>query len=320
MSWQAALASPVFLTFFWICTGLLAAGGIALAVMRFGLRKDPGHAWQSFQGWLMMVPLFLGAVFLGRTTTIVFFAVVAMLGFKEFARSTGLYRDWWMTIAVYLGIVACALTTLCEDPIEDRPGWLNMYMALPAWVVPLILVVPILRNRSKGQLQTIALAIIGFLYIGWMFGHLALLTNSRNAYGYVMYLVVAVEANDIAAYTCGKLFGKSGRHPLRSNISPNKTLEGCLGAVLVSTALPFAFQFALPDFNSRELLLTGLIIGIGGQLGDLSISLIKRDLGIKDMGALIPGHGGVMDRIDSLIFVSPLFFHMMNYFHGLYKV
>ena len=77
-------------------------------------------------------------------------------------------------------------------------------------------------------------------------------------------------------------------------------------------------RFTFPHFGVSECLLAGLIVGIGGQLGDLAISVIKRDLGIKDMGATIPGHGGILDRIDSIIYVAPLFFHMVRYFHDLY--
>jgi phosphatidate cytidylyltransferase len=124
-----------------------------------------------------------------------------------------------------------------------------------------------------------------------------------------------VELNDVAAFVCGKLLG---RHQLRSNISPKKTWEGALGALTVSLALPWALWFTFPHFRPVDLVGVGLIVGIGGQLGDLAISVIKRDLGIKDMGASIPGHGGILDRIDSVIYVAPLFFHYTRYFHDLY--
>jgi phosphatidate cytidylyltransferase len=148
-----------------------------------------------------------------------------------------------------------------------------------------------------------------------MFGHVIFLANSTYAYGYLMYLLFAVEVNDVAAYTCGKAFGK---HPLRSEISPKKTWEGAIGAWAVSMALPWALHFSFPHFGALECILTGLIVGIGGQLGDLSISVIKRDLQIKDMGALMSGHGGILDRLDSLIYVAPLFFHMVRFFHDIY--
>jgi phosphatidate cytidylyltransferase len=86
----------------------------------------------------------------------------------------------------------------------------------------------------------------------------------------------------------------------------------------VSLALPWALHFTFPHFEARDLIVIGLIVGIGGQLGDLAISVIKRDLGVKDMGAIIPGHGGILDRSDSLIYVAPLFLHYTRYFHDLY--
>jgi phosphatidate cytidylyltransferase len=247
---------------------------------------------------------------------IIFFCVVAAFGFKEYARATGLYRDWWMTMVVYLGITAVGITSLMRQPQGAEPGegWYGLFIALPMYAVALIFFVPIARNLVTGQLQRVSLAIVGFIYIGWMFGHLAFLANATNAYGYLLYITFATEISDVAAFTFGKLFGK---HPLRSNISPKKTWEGAIGALAVSVILPWVLHFSFAHFGTTQLILTGLIVGLGGQLGDLSISIIKRDLGIKDMGAGIPGHGGILDRIDSLIYVAPLFFHMTGYFYGL---
>jgi phosphatidate cytidylyltransferase len=218
-----------------------------------------------------------------------------------------------MTGAVYAGIIAVGVTCLVRQPhgVEPGEGWYGLFIALPVYAVALIMLIPILRNRVRGQLQCVSLAIVGFVYLGWMFGHLLFLANARNAYGYLLYVLFATELNDVAAFTFGKLFGK---HPLRSLISPKKTWEGALGALAFSMVLPWLLRFSLPEFGPLQLVLTGLIIGIGGQLGDLTISVIKRDIGIKDMGAGIPGHGGILDRIDSLIYVAPLFFHLAGYF------
>jgi phosphatidate cytidylyltransferase len=317
MSPSAALQSEVFRIYAALTIGLLIVGGLLIAVLRWGLHRNVGHAWQSYSSWLVMAPAVLLGIFAGRAPAIVLITLLAVFAFKEYARATGLYRDWLMTGVVYAGIVATGVVSMMEDPSypsEHRAGWYGMFAALPAFVTTIILLIPILRNRAEGQLQVIALALLGYLYIGWMFGHLAFLANARNAYGYLLYLIFAVEINDVAAYVFGKLFG---RHPLRSNISPKKTWEGSLGALAVSMALPWLLWFSFPHFTARELILTGLIVGITGQLGDLSMSVIKRDLGIKDMGVLIKGHGGILDRIDSLIYATPLFFHMAGYFYDL---
>jgi phosphatidate cytidylyltransferase len=315
MSPKAALASEVFQFYGVLAAGILIVAGAVLAALHWGWRRDVDHAWRAYRGWLIMVPLMLGCVFLGRVATIVFLTLVAMVGFKEFARATGLYGDWVMTGAVYLGIVALGITCLVNDPTSGQAGWYGLFMALPVYVIAAILVIPIVRNQPQGQLQMIALAIVGFVYFGWMFGHLAFLANSKHAYAYLLYLLFAVELNDVAAFTCGRFFG---RHALRSNISPKKTWEGSLGALTVSLVLPWLLWFTFPHFRPIDCVLVGLIVGIGGQLGDLAISVIKRDVGVKDMGALIPGHGGILDRIDSLIYVSPLFLHVVRYFHDLY--
>lgn len=314
MSPSAAIASPVFRFYAALALGLIVLAGVILAILRWGLSKNVDHAWQSYRGWLLMMPPVFVAFFLGRVAVIVFFTAVAIFAFKEFARATGLYRDWWMTGGVYLGIIGVGLAALVHDPRLHVAGWYGLFMALPVYVIAAILLLPILRNRSQGQLQLLALSILGFTYFGWMFGHLTFLANAREAYSYLLYLLFAVELNDVAAFVCGRLFG---RHQLRSEISPKKTWEGSLGALAVSLLFPWAVWFTFPQLRPGELILAGLIVGIGGQLGDLAISVIKRDVGIKDMGAVIPGHGGVLDRIDSLIYVAPLFFHMVRWFHDL---
>jgi phosphatidate cytidylyltransferase len=316
MSPEAALHDPVFRFYVEMVSIILILAGIILGILRWGLRKNVASIWTTYCSWLIMVPLIIGLIWAGRVPTIIGFTILGIFGFKEYARATGLYQDWWMTGAVYLGIIAAGITSLVQQPqgLEPGTGWYGLFIALPAYATALILLIPIVRNRVRGQLQSMSLAILGFIYIGWMFGHLAFLANTTNAYGYLLYVVFATEISDVSAFTFGKLFGK---HPLRNNISPKKTWEGALGAFAVSMALPWALRISFPHFGTLQLVLTGLIVGVGGQLGDLSISVIKRDVGIKDMGAKIPGHGGILDRIDSLVFVGPLFFHMVRYFYGL---
>ena len=305
----------VFRVYAELLIGVLVAAAAVLLFFGRVLHRDVRSVWVTYRSWLVMILCALAAVELGRVAVITLMTLMAAVGFKEFARATGLYRDWWMTGAVYLAIVAVAIVAIVPDPNNGRLGWYGLFMTMPAYAVALLIAIPILRNRPQGQLQAMALAIVGFIYIGWMFMHLALLADRANPYGYLLYLVFAVEINDVAAFTFGRLLGKSGRHPFRSGISPKRSWEGAIGAFVVSMALPWALRFSFPQFGTLQLILTGLIVGIGGQFGDLAISVIKRDVGVKDMGALIPGHGGMLDRIDSLIYTAPLFMHMVDYFY-----
>ncbi|HUE74237.1 MAG TPA: phosphatidate cytidylyltransferase [Pirellulaceae bacterium] len=313
MSSQEALQSPIYLSYVAIVAGILLLAGIALAVLQWGAGRDVSHAATSFRAWLIMVPGVALVQFLGREATIVSVVALAICGFREFARATGLSQNRLMTAVPIAGMVCAGALAWADGAVPSlSQSWYEWFLALPAFVTAAILLSPIFRNQVAGQLRQIALAVLGFVYIGWMFGHLAFLANASNAYGYLCFVLVAVTLNDVAAYACGRLFG---RRPLRSNISPKKTWEGALGGAAVSLLLPWLLWFSFPHFGVWELILTGLIVGIGGQLGDLSISVMKRDVGVKDMGSSIPGHGGILDRIDSLIYVAPLFVHMTRTFH-----
>ena len=307
---QTALHDPVFRAYLLIVPVSLALCGAILSFLHWGLRKELGSIWKTYRSWLVMASIGLLVVFAGRVPVIVGVTLLSIFGFKEFARCSGLDRDWWMTGAVYAGIVTVGVTSWIPHPRGG--GCYGFFMIVPVLAIALILLIPILRNRARGELRKMALSIVGFIYIGWMFGHLGFLANATNAYGFLCYVIFATALSDVSAFTFGRLFG---RHPLRSEISPNKTWEGALGALGVSMVLPWLLRFSFPFFGATQLILTGLIIGVGGMLGDLSVSLIKRDIGTKDMGAAIPGHGGILDRIDSLIYVAPLFMHMTRYYY-----
>jgi phosphatidate cytidylyltransferase len=270
--------------------------------------RDVTHASQAFRGWLIIAPAALVALFLGRVVVIGTIFGLAMLAFREYARATGLARDRLLLGVALANMAALALDVILAERLQPYVDWYATFLMFPLVAIVSIVCVPILRNRTEDAFRHIAEAVFGLLYIGWLFGHLALLANAPSAYGHLMYLIFAVELNDIAAFCFGRLFG---RHPLRSQISPKKTWEGAVGALAVSLALPWLSRFSFPHAGAMTLISVGLIVGIAGPLGDLVISLIKRESGIKDMGAVLPGHGGILDRIDSLILVAPLFFHLM---------
>jgi phosphatidate cytidylyltransferase len=310
MTWRTVLVDPVFRRYAILIFSLLAASGALLAVFTFALRKDVARVWTIWWSWIIMAPLGLLVVALGREATIIGVTIIALLGVKEFARATGLYRDRWMIAALYLAILITAAATWMPSPIDGRRGWWGLMQAMPIYATAMLVAVPICRNRVQAQLQAVSFALVAFLFVGWTFMHLAFLTNSTRPYGYLIFIVFASEVCDISAYCFGKLFG---HHPLRSNVSPRKTWGGALGALGVAMALPWLLAFSFPPcFDWRAKVAAGLIVGVAGPLGDLTISVFKRDLGIKDMGVAIPGHGGFLDRIDSLLLAAPLFTRLVN--------
>ena len=160
-------------------------------------------------------------------------------------------------------------------------------------------------------------AVFGYLLFGVGLGHLAYLANDTHYRSFILLVLLAIEMNDVFAFCCGKTFG---RRKLCPNTSPHKTIGGAIGAVVLTTVLVSLlgrFVFADTIMASLPYLIgLGGLISIAGQFGDLTLSSIKRDLRIKDMAATIPGHGGLLDRFDSLLLAAPVFFHYVNYFVG----
>lgn len=155
----------------------------------------------------------------------------------------------------------------------------------------------------------IAISFLGVFYIGFLLAHIALLRQLAQASTYVLFLITTVWMGDISAFLCGSTLGK---HKLYPKISPKKTFEGLLGAVVGSTlgATLFASLF-LPDLGKGAALFLGAGIGVLGQFGDFTESMLKRGAQVKDSGSFIPGHGGMLDRLDSFLFSSPFLYYSL---------
>lgn len=157
-----------------------------------------------------------------------------------------------------------------------------------------------------------------FLLFGVCLGHLAYFANDAHYRALLIWLLICVELNDVLGFVVGKTLGRRRFMP---NTSPNKTAAGAIGSllltVLIAAALGSIVFRGTPMEHPVHLATIGLIIGVTGQVGDLLLSSIKRDLGIKDMAATIPGHGGMLDRFDSLLLAAPASFHYIHYFRGI---
>ncbi len=175
------------------------------------------------------------------------------------------------------------------------------------------LVVFVEMFASVHSLDRVALTLFGALFAGWMPAHLALIRELRpHGEAFAFLTFIAVWATDTAAYAAGRGFG---RRALAPTLSPKKTWEGAAAGFLAAIAVCLVFQkFILQEaLTPLQAVVIGVIIGMMGQLSDLAESMVKRDAGVKDSGALLPGHGGVFDRFDSYILCAPAVYYALTF-------
>lgn len=300
-----ALLDPSFRHFFLLVASILGVVGFVLFALRLNHRTRPAadKIWTAYKPWLIMAPLGFLAVGLGGKFFILALFILSIMCVKEFARATGLYEDWWFMSVIYGGVGLSYFCALIK--------WYGLFVATPVYIIAMLLIIPALRNNYENMIQKVGLSTIAIIYLSWFPAHLAFLAYHPASYAYLLFLLIGTELNDASAYLSGKLFGKRS---LVSKISPKKTIGGAIGALFMISLYVWGVHQWVPGFSFSLLALSVVVFSIGGMLGDLVMSFFKRDIGIKDMGRLIPGHGGVLDRVDSLIFVSPLYFHIVNYF------
>lgn len=284
-----------------------AIGGLSLAGrLGPGLRRE---LWLRLASWAVLLPCMLGPVLLGRAWLIAAVALLGLLCLREYARATGLFREPALTATLVLGIALVNFAALDH--------WYNFFMALFPLTVVALAVVSIPLDRPAGYIQRTGLAVFAFTLFGAGLAHLGYMGNDRFYRPLVLLLLTAVALNDVLAFCTGKLLGGPKLLPATS---PNKTVSGALGALVGTAALVAGvgwFIFAgTPLDTAPKLIGLGLIVSAAGQAGDLMLSSIKRDLGIKDMGVVIPGHGGWLDRFNSLLLVAPAVFHYVGYYVG----
>ena len=204
------------------------------------------------------------------------------------------------------------LTALCTAGVTASflyPG--VVLAALVAGTVAL-LVTSLGTARSTSSEGTIV-GLASLCYVGVLLGHALLLYQLPDGRGLVLFLLAVTWAGESAAYLVGSAVG---RHQMAPTISPGKTIEGAIGQVLASVGAGFALGWMVTGWSSMEAAGIGLLLGVVGQVGDLAESVIKRSVGAKDTGALIPGHGGLLDRVDGLLFNTPALFYCVSVLGG----
>lgn len=329
IDWMAGWAdlTPATLIVLWVLVFLL--GAATLIAQRLSRHKPNAGETElelRVRSWWVIVGLLIGALLVGRTMALVLFAFISFLALKEYLSIIPTRRaDRSVLFFAYLTIPLQYWLVATEQYgifIVLVPVW--MFLLLPSAMVML--------GQTEGFLKAVGTLHWGVMSTVYSLGHMAYLLVLPKEVGHiaegaalVVTLLILTELNDVAQYVWGKSFG---RHKISPKVSPGKTWEGFLGGmattlvaayVLISALLP---QLSVPGALSIDwwifVALIGFAISLGGFFGDLTESAVKRDLGIKDSGALIPGHGGILDRVDSLIFTAPLFFHITRYFAAPY--
>ena len=188
--------------------------------------------------------------------------------------------------------------------------------AAPIALVAVLLVVltASLSAPTSESVESAATTLLAVTYVGWLLGHAAPLRGLPSGAALVLFLVAVTWAGESAAYAVGSTLGRRKLAPV---ISPRKTVEGTVAQVVASLGVAALLgRWLLADWSMPHLLGAGLLLGVLGQVGDLAESAIKRSLGTKDTGGMIPGHGGLLDRLDSLLFNTPALFYYVTFVRG----
>ncbi|TBR15068.1 phosphatidate cytidylyltransferase [bacterium] len=220
----------------------------------------------------------------------------------------GLYEFFTMvekkgiSIYKYFGIVMGAIIPLSiVYRFELTRNWEFFFIVL---ALLFLIIMQFRRRQNSGTVVGISVTMFGILYISWFLSFMIKIRYLHNGFGLLVTLLLVTKLGDIGAYLIGSRFGKT---PLMPRISPKKSVEGSIGGLIFSILGAFACKSFLP-LSYLYLAFVGLFLGVLGQLGDLSESLMKRDCQIKDSGNLFPGMGGILDLIDSLLFTAPVFY------------
>jgi len=249
----------------------------------------------------VLIPLALGAIYIGGDLFFILVALILGLASFEFVRLVEL-GDHRPALLFSWGFTALGLF-VARDPSGD---WLRPAMA---GLLGSALVWQIFQAQRPDPTADWALTVIAGLYVGWMGGHLVALREGPDGIQWLLLPLLITWAADSGAYLIGSTWG---RRKLAPRLSPGKTWEGTIGGWLTAIVAGGALTGLLSTAIIHGLVL-GALIGIASPLGDLGISMIKRQVGAKDTGRLIPGHGGMLDRIDSILFTIVIGYYYVQW-------
>lgn len=297
---QTAWESPIYRQTVLIVLSMIFVTG---AIIFFFRKKNYYfvQSWASLKSWLVAAPILFVMMGLREPWPLIMLTLIAIFGAKIFFQIMGMYHRSSFVVICYLGIIGLSLA--CYFDRRD------IYNIMPMIVAALNCLVPLLRNTYKRMIQYISLGLLGFIFLGWSFMHLGLIFKLPNGIFQVMYLIILTEFCDNTNLALGRYFSNWKLFP---GINPRRSAGGTTIAIALTLFLAGAMRFALPDAAEKYWLSAGLVASLGGFIGDLVMTGIRRDAGMKTVGPFIIGRGDFLHRVDRLIFVAPIYYYLMT--------
>lgn len=304
-------------------TPLVQAGLLILTILLLASvivyvlgKTQPKGAWDELRtrvrSWWFMAAFFFAAVAVNSHITIIFFACMSFWVLKEYITILDTRR------ADHRALFWAFLTIPIQYYWISIHWYLMFLIFIPVYIFLFIPLRLVLTEETEGFLSSAAKIQWGIMAFVFGFSHMAYLSvmpriqgTWANGQSLLLFLVIVTEMNDVFQYLWGKTIGKTKILP---KVSPKKTSEGFWGGVLTTTVFSVFLRFLTP-FGIFQTMFFAFCIAVAGFFGDVVMSAVKRDARVKDFSSAIPGHGGALDRLDSLCYTAPIFFHMMAFFY-----
>jgi phosphatidate cytidylyltransferase len=259
------------------------------------------QSWASIKSWLVAAPIMFIVMGLPTPWPLICLTCLAILGAKIFFQIMGMFHRSYFVLICYAGIIG--LATCIYFDRED------IYNVMPMIVLGVACLVPLIRNSYKRMIQYMSLTLLAFIFLGWSFMHLGLIMKFPNGIYQLMYLIILTEFCDNTNLAVGRYIGGWRLFP---SINPRRTVGSTAVSILLTLFLAGCMRFLLPDGADKYWLASGLIASLGGFLGDLVMTTVRRDAGMKTVGPFIIGRGDFLHRVDRLIFVAPIYYYVMT--------
>ena len=269
--------------------------------------------WRRALSVVVLLPLVLLIVYQGGWLYLLLISITVLMMQVEYCRLAQYFSEKLNVVMPTLLAVTFCLLAYFLPTLTKTLSVSTVMFSFLIFVLIYIFAESVFRGQVAGELRTVTLKLTGILTIGWALGyHLILLRNSEAIGMHLCFLLAGtIWCGDTGAYLVGRAMGK---HTLGTPLSPRKTIEGTIGGLVIGTLVGFGLGAILlkGTISLVHAASIGLLLTVLGQLGDLSASLMKRTAGVKDSGDVIPGHGGFLDRCDSLIFSAPVLYYYLK--------